>query len=133
MFYGSSRGVDPMAMMQMYQGMLGQSSPHGASPTLYVGNLPSNVTEREMSILFRLMPGYSGVRLITREGKPPICFADFTDAVRASYTMSLLQGFRLDDHSPPISIEFDKGSKPRDRDAPAERRSSRERERRDER
>eukprot|EP00697_Spironema_sp_BW2_P007628 gnl/Spiro4/21961_TR10780_c0_g1_i2.p2 gnl/Spiro4/21961_TR10780_c0_g1~~gnl/Spiro4/21961_TR10780_c0_g1_i2.p2 ORF type:complete len:107 (+),score=10.17 gnl/Spiro4/21961_TR10780_c0_g1_i2:748-1068(+) len=90
--------------------------PQGACPTLFVNNLPRDVTEREMSILFRFMPGFQASRLISKENKP-ICFVDFVDASSATMAMHMLQGYRLDaQHLQGITIEFDRGSLPRRRE-----------------
>ena len=82
--------------------------------TLYVTNMPKDVTEREvhekticmtfvlltlfpqLSILFRFMPGFAKVRLVLRDGKAPICFVDFVDQSTAFAAMQTLQGFRMD-------------------------------------
>jgi len=81
--------------------------------TLYVTSLPKDVTERELSILFRFMPGFTRVRLITREGKSPFCFSDFTDGASAAYALQTLQGFRVDMNEPyGLHIEFDKNHRP---------------------
>jgi len=101
--------------------------------TLFVGNLPNNVTERELSILFRFMPGFCGVRLIQRENKPPICFVEFTDSTSAAYAMHNFQGIKLDRDCLPLSIEFDRGSKHDREKERSERGTSRERNERSER
>jgi len=130
-----------------FGGLYGNQSSHHSKenpcPTLFVGNLPSDVTERELSILFRFMPGFYGVRLITRDGKFPICFVDFSDTACASVAMQYFQGFKMDKDSLGLSIEYDKGTKSekerdrhlsdrdrgKDRDRDRERENLRERER----
>eukprot|EP01087_Luapelamoeba_hula_P008637 TRINITY_DN2177_c0_g1_i1.p1 TRINITY_DN2177_c0_g1~~TRINITY_DN2177_c0_g1_i1.p1 ORF type:complete len:145 (+),score=16.46 TRINITY_DN2177_c0_g1_i1:499-933(+) len=85
--------------------------------TLYVTNLPRDVTERELSILFRFMPNFSKMRLVVREGKAPICFVDFLDGPSAYLAMQTLQGFRMDlrDTSlPGLVVEFDKDTRSKD-------------------
>ncbi|KAN0039495.1 hypothetical protein ACTA71_007284 [Dictyostelium dimigraforme] len=81
-------------------------------PTLFVSNLPKDVTERELSILFRFMRGFIGIRLINKEGKLPMCFCDFVDTPSSMFALDFLQGFRMDasDISTSISIEFDKAN-----------------------
>ncbi|KAF2078680.1 hypothetical protein CYY_000051 [Polysphondylium violaceum] len=97
-----------------YPGSSSRGSDHllVACPTLFVSNLPKDVTEREMSILFRFMGGFIGIRLINKEGKLPICFCDFIDTPSAAMALDMLQGFRMDpkDISSSISIEFDKAN-----------------------
>ncbi|KAM9961074.1 hypothetical protein ACTFIW_010250 [Dictyostelium discoideum] len=80
--------------------------------TLFVSNLPKDVTERELSILFRFMRGFVGIRLINKEGKLPMCFCDFIDTQSSMFALEFLQGFRMDasDISSSISIEFDKAN-----------------------
>ncbi|KAM9991283.1 hypothetical protein ACTFIZ_004687 [Dictyostelium cf. discoideum] len=80
--------------------------------TLFVSNLPKDVTERELSILFRFMRGFVGIRLINKEGKLPMCFCDFVDTQSSMFALEFLQGFRMDasDISSSISIEFDKAN-----------------------
>jgi len=81
--------------------------------TLYVTSLPKDITERELSILFRFMPGFSRVRLIVRDTKSPFCFADFLDPSSASYAIQNLQGFRVDLKEPyGLHIEFDRNHRP---------------------
>ncbi|KYQ91389.1 RNA-binding region RNP-1 domain-containing protein [Tieghemostelium lacteum] len=88
--------------------------PH-AGPTLYVSNLPRDVTERELSILFRFMRGFIGIRLINKDGRQPICFCDFDNVQSAGMALEALQGFRMDPKVPSssISIEFDKSNSTR--------------------
>ncbi|KAL0479643.1 U1 small nuclear ribonucleoprotein A [Acrasis kona] len=85
---------------------------HDQKPTLYVSDLPENVTERELNIMFRLTPGsygFKGLRVIRSTGKT-ICFADFHDVQDAVVAMNQLQGFRIDPRDHGIRIEFDKAS-----------------------
>jgi len=112
--------------------------------TLFIGNLPADVTEREMSILFRFYAGFNGIRLVIREGRPPIGFADFDNLNLATLALNALQGFKLDkDHAGGLSLEFDRGNvrerdnsyrdRDRDRDLERERDKNRPREREPER
>lgn len=81
--------------------------------TLFVANIPKDITTRELNILFRFMPGFQGVRLVMKEGRAPICFADFLDPNCAALAMHSLQGYRLDKDSPGLTVEFDRGPKDR--------------------
>jgi len=77
--------------------------------TLYVTGLPKDVTERELSMMFRLMAGFFHFRLVVRDGKAPLAFADFVDSQSAAIAMQFLQGFRMDlKDSQGLYIEFDK-------------------------
>eukprot|EP01100_Stratorugosa_tubuloviscum_P009213 TRINITY_DN3845_c0_g7_i1.p1 TRINITY_DN3845_c0_g7~~TRINITY_DN3845_c0_g7_i1.p1 ORF type:complete len:278 (+),score=102.25 TRINITY_DN3845_c0_g7_i1:47-835(+) len=80
--------------------------------TLFISGLPKDVTERELSIMFRLLPSFTNYRLVTREGKTPFCFADFADPPSAYGALHFLQGFKMDERdSYGLYIEFDKNSK----------------------
>eukprot|EP00029_Vermamoeba_vermiformis_P009420 TRINITY_DN468_c0_g1_i2.p1 TRINITY_DN468_c0_g1~~TRINITY_DN468_c0_g1_i2.p1 ORF type:complete len:222 (-),score=55.35 TRINITY_DN468_c0_g1_i2:142-807(-) len=81
-----------------------------ASSTLYVNNLPSDATERELTNLFRFIPNFVQVRMIHKEGKNSFCFVDFRDPDSAYVARSLLQGYRMDSRGG-IHIEYDKGRK----------------------
>jgi len=83
------------------------------SSTLFVANIPKDVTSRELNILFRFMPGFQGVRLVMKEGRAPICFADFMDPNCAALAMQSLQGYRMDKDYPGLTVEFDRGPKDR--------------------
>jgi uncharacterized membrane protein YgcG len=80
----------------------------GQQATLFVRDLPRDVTEREMSLLFRFLPGYARCRLVSHH-KPAICFVDFTDVGSAMLAMQTFHGYRVDLDSPPLTIEFDQG------------------------
>jgi hypothetical protein len=110
--------------VEYYRGM----APHGMTPyqypprpqdhsqraTLFVSNLPSDVTERELSIIFRLIPhfgSFKGLRMIKRNDRN-ICFVDYHEVSDAVMAMDQLQGFRIDPRDQSgIRIEFDKGEK----------------------
>jgi hypothetical protein len=70
-----------------------------ATNIVYVEGLPSNVTEREVSHIFRPFVGFKSVRLITREKngqKSLICFADFDEIIQSTICINTLQGYRFD-------------------------------------
>lgn len=70
-----------------------------ATNIVYVEGLPYDVSEREVSHLFRPFPGFRSVRLISRDKngqKSLICFADFEDIVQSTVCINTLQGYRFD-------------------------------------
>jgi hypothetical protein len=60
------------------------------SHVLFVTNLPNDVTERELSILFRFIPGYQGVRLIARDGRI-FAFVEYIDAQCSTVALTTFQ------------------------------------------
>ncbi|XP_050208127.1 RNA-binding protein 2 [Mercurialis annua] len=78
--------------------------PPDASNTLYVEGLPPGSKRREVAHIFRPFVGYKEVRVVSKDSKhrggDPIilCFVDFEDAACAATAMSVLQGYRLDEH-----------------------------------
>jgi len=105
-------GVPNFSQQSVSSSSMGTMIPQDCG-TLYVTNLPKDVTERELNILFRFMPGFTRIRLVVRESKLPICFADFLDAQSAAYALQTLQGYRIDLRDPEgLHIEFDKHHRP---------------------
>lgn len=82
-------------------------------PTLFISNLPPDVTERELNLLFRFAPGFLRLRLVTRESRPTVCFADFVDTNTAAMARSSLHGFQLDPSKKEstLRVEFDRGTR----------------------
>lgn len=89
--------------------------PVGATPTLYIDNLPEDCSRREASHIFRPFIGFKEVRLVHKEArkgsgeKMVLCFVDFADARCASTALEALQGYRFDESdfgSPNLRIDF---------------------------
>jgi len=104
--------------------------PPDASNTLYVEGLPSDITRREVSHIFRPFVGYKEVRLVSKEsrhrgGDPLIlCFVDFTDPACAATALSALQGYKIDEHdrdSAYLRLQFSKNPGPRSGSGPRPR------------
>ncbi|KAG0947322.1 hypothetical protein G6F57_003240 [Rhizopus arrhizus] len=62
--------------------------------TLYVGNLPLNTSEEELSDLFSNREGYRRMCFRTKS-QGPMCFVEFEDIPSASHTLNELQGHAL--------------------------------------
>lgn len=60
--------------------------------TLFVENMPEEVTDKALGILFRQYPGFVEVRLI--EGRQ-VAFVDFLQEIQAETAMKGLQGFLI--------------------------------------
>jgi len=97
-------------------------------PTVFVSLLPLDVTERELSILFRFVPGYVGVRLVKKEGRPPICYVDFDETPNATFAITMFQGYKLDLRDQQgMSIEYDRSFMTKPQPFPKDREFSRDR------
>ena len=95
--------------------------PRGASTTLFVGNLPAAISERELSHIFRSLSGFVGVRLARATSNPHriVAFVDFDTEVSATKALYERQNYLIDYRSTEsnrLLIEFAK-SAPAARDA----------------
>ncbi|KAH3756585.1 U1 small nuclear ribonucleoprotein A [Pelomyxa schiedti] len=76
-----------------------------ASPNhiLFVENLPANVNESMLTMVFQQFPGYKEIRLVpTKEG---IAFVEFENEMLAGVAMQALNGFKIThDHAMAISF-----------------------------
>jgi len=66
--------------------------------TLYVGNLPHNVSEDELKDIFSRQRGYKRIMLRHRNNGP-VCFCEFEDIASASHALKLLYGHPLHNSS----------------------------------
>jgi len=86
--YGGSMALPPL--------------PPEAVSTLYIEGLPIDATEREMSHIFRPMPGFLTVRILQTVSKQypnrtyNLCFAEFDNKYQATVAMHILQGYKMD-------------------------------------
>jgi len=72
--------------------------------TLFVQNLPDDVSEGMLVPLFQALPGFVEVRLVP--GKKGICFVEFLNEMQSGGAMVELQGFRIDNaHQLVISFQ----------------------------
>jgi len=73
----------------------GNLQPRPAPPNkiVFVENLPEQVNEMMLSMLFQQFPGYKEVRLVP--GKKGIAFVEFEDEVQAAVAMEGLQHFKI--------------------------------------
>jgi len=99
------------SMAPPYMPMSMSHSNENPTHSLFISNLTPDVTEREISILFRFCPGFLGVRLVPREERS-LCFLDFVDTTLATAAMHTYQGYRIDPRSPPLLIEYNKHPPP---------------------
>jgi len=63
------------------------------NPILFVENLPEQVNEMMLSMLFQQFPGYKEVRLVP--GKAGIAFVEFESEMQSGVAMGGLQGFKI--------------------------------------
>ncbi|EFJ44980.1 hypothetical protein VOLCADRAFT_106208 [Volvox carteri f. nagariensis] len=79
---------------------IAQQLPSDATNSLYLENLPTDVTHRELTHIFRPFAGFVTLRLVVKEHtnreKSAKAFVDFTDAQAATAAMSALNGYQLD-------------------------------------
>merc|ERR1712216_17082 len=63
-----------------------------ANRVLFAENLPAEVNENMLGMLFRQYPGFDAARLVEGRG---VAFVEFEDDVQAGVAMQGLQGFRI--------------------------------------
>ena len=63
------------------------------NPILFVENLPEQVNDMMLSMLFQQFPGYKEVRLVP--GKSGIAFVEFEGEAQSSVAMTALQNFKI--------------------------------------
>jgi hypothetical protein len=94
--------ADPLGRMELNSHKLTVSC-----PTLFVHKLPSDITKRELQLMFCWLPNFLAVRIVSKQLET-IAFIDFVDAASAYVAMACMQGFYITGHS--IGIEYDKWS-----------------------
>jgi len=75
-----------------------------ASSTLFVRSLHTDISKRELELIFRFTPNFIRVRLLKRTD--PIAFVDFTDVASAHCALVALQGFYFGDRS--LHLQYDR-------------------------
>jgi len=100
-------------------------SPDAVS-TLYIEGLPLDATEREVSHIFRQMPGYLSLRILPKESKQHpnrtynLCFVEFDHKYQATMAMHTLQGYKMDKNDTKgLSISYAKTSRKERRPGPS--------------
>ena len=74
--------------------------PDNASPTLYIEGVPKDATVREICHIFRPFDGFNSARLVQKEGRGPLCFAEFANPELAFDAKETLQGYLIDRDDP---------------------------------
>jgi len=64
--------------------------------TLFVGNLPRDITEQDLLRIFRSVSGFMRMRMSSKAGAP-IVFVDYSDVQTSSYALQTLQGYPIGD------------------------------------
>ncbi|KAA0150726.1 hypothetical protein FNF29_05063 [Cafeteria roenbergensis] len=84
------------------------------SSSLYVRNLPPNVTEPLLVAAFSQQPGFTTARLRMRKSGQAYAFVEFVDVAAGSAAFSRYQGYRFSPTDPQgIAVEFAKETRPR--------------------
>jgi len=90
----SSKAKEPKVKKEKSEGGSNlQPRPAPPNKILFIENLPEQVNEMMLSMLFQQFPGYKEVRLVP--GKKGIAFVEFEDEVQAGVAMEGLQMFKI--------------------------------------
>lgn len=85
-----SDGLPPSAHLPPVDPNENKVLPHNV---LFVENLPDNVNDMMLRMLFQQFPGFQDVRLVP--GRTGIAFIDFDNQVQAATAMNSLQNFKI--------------------------------------
>jgi len=81
-------------------------TPLNPSNTLFVADIPSNVTLEEFISIFRAQEGFKNARLRRDRNSHTVGFADFEDPESASFAMETLQGYKWSKDEHGITVHF---------------------------
>ena len=75
---------------------------------LFVGTLPKEITKDELEILFSPFGTLSDTYLLKQEGKGNwrCGFVSYTGYASAAHAIAVLNGFRIQEHLPPMCVRF---------------------------
>eukprot|EP00227_Mantoniella_beaufortii_P013819 CAMPEP_0197583906 /NCGR_PEP_ID=MMETSP1326-20131121/6677_1 /TAXON_ID=1155430 /ORGANISM="Genus nov. species nov., Strain RCC2288" /LENGTH=136 /DNA_ID=CAMNT_0043148189 /DNA_START=1 /DNA_END=408 /DNA_ORIENTATION=+ len=74
--------------------------PDNATASLFIEGVPKDATVREISHILRPFDGFKSARLVSKEGRGPLCFAEFADPEAAMGALEVLQGYLIDRDDP---------------------------------
>jgi len=80
------------------------------SNTIFVADVPQNITERNFIPVFQAQEGFKNARLRKDRNNNLVGFADFEDAESASLAMETLQGYKWSPLDKGLSIHFSHNS-----------------------
>ena len=96
----------------------GSSAPHYQSGpsqktnvSLYVCDIPQNITKEELDSVFRCFGGFNEVRLARDKNRQRIAFVDYQDERSAQYAMESVKGFRFGNSAKGITVRFSENTK----------------------
>ncbi|PKA57902.1 U2 small nuclear ribonucleoprotein B'' 2 [Apostasia shenzhenica] len=101
--YGAPHGGDPLPTSEAY---VPQNNPPCA--TLFVANLGTTCSEKELAQIFRKFPGFLKLKMQNRNGVP-VAFVDFEDTGCSTEALNRLQGTPLHStYGEPMRLEYAK-------------------------
>jgi len=89
--------------------------PAPSATTLFVADLPYDVSEQDFVMTFESAQGFKGARLRRDRNDNVVGFVDFIDHPSAQLALEQFQGYSFDESSEGINIQFSYGSTARPR------------------
>lgn len=88
-----------------------QPSNQKTNVSLYVCDIPQNITKEELDSVFRCFAGFNEVRLARDKNRQRIAFVDYQDERSAQYAMESVKGFRFGNSPKGITVRFSENTK----------------------
>jgi RNA recognition motif-containing protein len=79
--------------------------------SLYVCDIPQNITKEELDSVFKCFGGFNEVRLARDKNRQRIAFVDYENEASALYAMNSLKGFRFHNTTKGITVRFSENTK----------------------
>jgi len=80
--------------------------------SLYISEIPKNVTKEDMNQLFKTLEGFKEIRMkISNNDKRKIAFVDYESESEAKFAQETLQGFKFSSEDKGINIKFSENNK----------------------
>jgi RNA recognition motif-containing protein len=89
----------------------GPTSSTKTNVSLYVCDIPQNITKEELDSVFKCFGGFNEVRLARDKNRQRIAFVDYENQESAQYAMNSLKGFRFHNTTKGITVRFSENTK----------------------
>jgi RNA recognition motif-containing protein len=84
---------------------------HKTNVSLYVCDIPQNITKEELDSVFSCFDGFNEVRLARDKNRQRIAFVDYEHEGAATYAMNSTRGFRFSNSTKGITVRFSENTK----------------------
>lgn len=100
-----------MENQNLNQNFVAPASGQKTNVSLYVCDIPQNITKEELDSVFKCFGGFNEVRLARDKNRQRIAFVDYECEADAAYAMNSLKGFRFHGTTKGITVRFSENTK----------------------